>query len=217
MEKMEISELTLKLILLLIPGAISSMMFEKLTVHKKWTPFQFVTNSILLGGLSYLLAQLVFGVFKCSNDLANLWANLPTKDISYTVILKGTIAAPFIALGFTCIDYHKWVNKVGKAIGITNKYGDENLFTYFLNGKDVTEVYIRDIDANICYQGIVDSYSETDEIKEITLYDVKVYGYADGKLYYKVGNLYIAKPKDKLTIEVPRTGDNNDDNQTTPN
>lgn len=54
---MEISELTLKLVLLLVPGAIASMMFEKLTVHKKWTPFQFVTNSILMGGLSYLLAQ----------------------------------------------------------------------------------------------------------------------------------------------------------------
>ena len=171
---MDVSELTLKLILLLIPGATSSMMFEKLTVHKKWTPFQFVTNSILFGGMSYLFAQLVFSMFDRSNDLAKLWANLPTKDIPYTVILKGVALSPVIALIFTWIDYNKWINKIGKKIGITNKYGDENLFTYFLNSKDVNEVYIRDIDANISYQGIVDSFSENEEIKEITLYDVKV-------------------------------------------
>jgi hypothetical protein len=206
---MEVSELTLKLILILIPGAIASMMFEKLTVHKKWTPFQFVTNSILFGGLSYLLAQLFYNVFTCNgnSDLNSFWANLPTKAISPSVIIKGTIASPFIALLFTCMDYYKWINKLGKLLGITNKYGDENLFTFFLNSKDVVEVYIRDIDANICYQGIVDSFSETDEIKEITLYDVKVYGYDDGKLYYEVENLYLAKPKDKLTIEVPKKGE----------
>jgi len=204
---MEISELTLKLILLLVPGAIASMMFEKLTVHKKWTPFQFVTNSILLGGISYLAAQLVCSVFGCAKDLASLWANLPAKQISPWVIIKGTVASPFVALLFVCMDFHKWLNKSGKLLKITNKYGDENLFTYFLNSKDVVEVYIRDMDANICYQGIVDSFSETDEIKEITLYDVKVYGYDDSVLYYTVENLYLARPKDKLTIEIPRKGE----------
>jgi len=201
---MQVSELTLKLILLLIPGAIASMMFEKLTVHKKWTPFQFIANSILFAGLSYLLAQVVFNLFGYGDDLKKLWENLPAKEISYTVLIKGTLLSPFIALLFACMDHHKWINKIGKQIRITNKYGDENLFTYFLNSKDVVEVYIRDIDENICYQGIIDSFSETDEIKEITLYDVKVYGYDDGKLYYEVANLYLARPKDKLTIEVPQ-------------
>jgi hypothetical protein len=55
---MKISEFTLKMILLHIPGPIASIIFEKLIIHKKWTPFQFVTNSIMFGGACYLLAQL---------------------------------------------------------------------------------------------------------------------------------------------------------------
>jgi hypothetical protein len=210
----DISELSLKLILLLIPGAIASMMFEKLTVHKKWSPFQFITNSILFGGLSYLLAQFAYGWINCNADFNNFWANLPAKQISPTIILKGVSASPIIAYLFVYMDFYKLLNRVGKTIGATHKYGDENLFTYFLSSKEVIEVYIRDIDANICYQGLVDSYSETDEIKEITLYDVKVYGYSDGLFYYAVDNLYLARPKDKLTIEVPSRGENKDVNKT---
>lgn len=58
---MEISELTLKLILLLIPGAVASIIYEKLTIQKKWPAFKFLAHSILFGALSYLLTQLIPG------------------------------------------------------------------------------------------------------------------------------------------------------------
>ncbi len=46
---MEISELTLKLIIILIPGAIATVIIDKLTIHKEWPPFKFVVNAIILG------------------------------------------------------------------------------------------------------------------------------------------------------------------------
>jgi hypothetical protein len=54
---LDISALTLKLIIILIPGAISTLLFDSLTTHKEWTPFKFIVNCILMGIIAYLLLQ----------------------------------------------------------------------------------------------------------------------------------------------------------------
>jgi hypothetical protein len=200
---MEVSELTLKLILLLIPGAIASIIFEKLTIHKKWSPFQFVANSILFGCASYLLAQLISSTLFSSNALSALWQNLPAKEIPYKVILEGIVSAPFIGLGFTLLDYQRVINKIGRFLRVSNKYGDLNLYTHFLNSPDVKEIYVRDIQSNITYHGKLHSYSETDDVKEILLYDVDIYEYETNTLCYSVKSVYLTKPKDSMIIEVP--------------
>ncbi|RZK26353.1 MAG: hypothetical protein EOO43_03075 [Flavobacterium sp.] len=200
---MQVSEFTLKLILLLIPGAIASIIFEKLTIHKKWSPFQFIANSIMFGGACYLTSQLVLSVAFSTNALSAFWKNLPTKDIPYEVIICGILASPIIGLGFTLLDYYRVINKVGKFLHISNKYGDLNLFTHFLNSPDVTEIYVRDLENNTTYHGKVHSYSETDNIKELLLYDVDIYDNETGALKYSVRSVYLSKPKDCLIIEVP--------------
>ena len=52
---MEISDLTIKLIILLIPGILSALIIEQITVHQKWTQFKFILYSILLGFASYFM------------------------------------------------------------------------------------------------------------------------------------------------------------------
>lgn len=200
---MEIPELTIKLILLLTPGAIASIIFEKLTIHKKWNSFQFIANSILFGGISYLFAQLLFNI--CGNDksFSNFWSNLPSKDIPYEVIMKAIVVS--ILIGFICagLDNYKIINKIAKSLKLTTKYGDENLYSFFLNADNVNEVYFRDIKNNITYHGMIDSYSETNEFKEIVLRDVKVYDYEESKLVYELDKVYLSRPKDDIIIEVP--------------
>jgi len=46
------SELTIKLIIILIPGAIATLIFGKLVLHKEWNNFKFVLYSILFGVVS---------------------------------------------------------------------------------------------------------------------------------------------------------------------
>jgi hypothetical protein len=214
---MEISELTLKLILLLVPGALASIIFEKLTIHKKWSPFQFISNSILFGSACYLGSQLCIEIFCAGNDMSSFWSNLPAKEIPFTTIIKAIIASPFIGLLFTCADHFRWINKVGRFLRISNKYGDLNLFTHFLNSPDVKEIYVRDIERNITYHGKVHSYSETDDIKELLLYDVDIYDYATNDLCYSVKSIYISKPKDNIWIEIPEImSDERQANETNP-
>lgn len=200
---MEVSELTLKLIIILIPGAIASIIYEKLTIHRKWTAFQFIANSILFGGISYLLAQLIFNYYGNDQSLSNFWLNLSSKEIPFSAVTKATIISIFI--GFICagLDRYKIINNIAKFLRLTTKYGDENLYSYFLNAKNVSEVYIRDVANNITYHGIIDSFSETTEFKEIVLRDVKIYEYETSKFMYDVDKVYLCKPKDDLIIEVP--------------
>lgn len=200
---MEISELTLKLIILLTPGAVASIIFEKLTIHKKWNSFQFIANSILFGAISYLIAQLAFNICRNDSSFDNFWLNLPSKEIPFAAVIKAIIASIFI--GFICagLDNYKIVNRIGKFLKLTTKYGDENLYSYFLNADNVNEIYFRDIPNNITYHGMINSYSETNEFKEIVLRDVKVYDYTTSNFMYDLDKVYLSRPKDGIIIEVP--------------
>lgn len=200
---MEISELTLKLIILLVPGALSSVIYERLAIHRKWTPFQFIANSILFGVVSYLIAQIFFDLICRGEDLRALWANLSSKEIPFSAVLKSTACSIFLALLCVWFDYRKLLNKFAKRFGMTNKFGDENLYTFFLNASNVEEVYIRDIDNNITYHGMIDSFSETETFTEMSLFDVKVYEYKTSNLMYAVDKLYLSKLRGSLIIEVP--------------
>lgn len=200
---MEISELTLKLILILIPGSIASIIYERLTIHKRWNSFKFVTNAILFGALSYILAQVAFNICRVDTSFEMFWENLPTKEIPYNVILKASFVSIFIGLIATGVDQYKLINKLGKFLKLTNKYGDENLYSYFLNAEDVDEVYIRDINNGLTYHGLINSYSENDEINEIVLVDVIVYDYSTSEELYSLDKIYLSRKKDNLIIELP--------------
>lgn len=200
---MEISELTLKLILILIPGSIASIIYERLTIHKRWNSFKFVTNAILFGALSYILSQVAFNICRVDTSFEMFWENLPTKEIPYNVILKASFVSIFIGLIATGVDQYKLINKLGKFLKLTNKFGDENLYSYFLNAEDVDEVYIRDINNGLTYHGLINSYSENDEINEIVLVDVIVYDYSTSEELYSLDKIYLSRKKDNLIIELP--------------
>ena len=200
---MEVSELTLKLIILLIPGALASFIFEKLTIHKKWDSFKFIANSIIFGTVSYILAQLLFSLRTQDPDFINFWKNLQTKEIHLTAVIKAIVVS--LIIGFACagLDNYKCINRVGKFFHLSTKYGDENLYSYFLTLPEVTEVFIHDIPNNITYFGVIDSYSETEKFKEIYLNNVKVYQYDTANFCYGVEKVYLSRPIDNIVIEVP--------------
>lgn len=101
------------------------------------------------------------------------------------------------------MDHYKVVNRFGKWLKLTNKYGDENLYSYFLNAKEVEEVYVRDIENGLTYHGLINSFSENDDIKELVLIDVVVYEYESSKKLYELDKIYLSKSKESLIIELP--------------
>ncbi|MEP3229365.1 MAG: hypothetical protein ABJN84_01335 [Flavobacteriaceae bacterium] len=191
------SELTIKLIIILIPGAIATLIFGKLILHKEWSSFRFVLYSILFGIISYLLLQLTINLINLCvcNDLSELtiWNNLnnassiPYKEVGFASIFS--IVISFIA---SLIENRKVINRIAGFFGISAKYGDENLYSMFLNSKDVEFIYLRDIKNQLTYHGWVKSFSETENISEIRLCDVAVYNYSDSELLYEVEEVYLS-------------------------
>ena len=199
---MTLSALALKLILILIPGGLATLILEKLTTYLKWEPFKFIINSILLGGLSYLLSDLIFYILY-ADDIQRFWLTFTSNDIPFWEIIRATGVSVFVGFGASRIENKKLISRFARKFNIADKYGEENLYSYFLNSKEVSEVYVRDIANNLTFHGIVDSFSENEQISEITLRDVKVYKYDDSSFLYKMPKVFLSSPKNCIFIEVP--------------
>ena len=154
---MTLSALALKLILILIPGGLATLILEKLTTYLKWESFKFIINSILLGGLSYLLSDLIFYIF-FADDIKSFWLTFTSNDIPFWEIIRATGVSVFIGFLASWIENKKLLTRFARKFNIADKYGEENLYSYFLNSKEVTEVYVRDIANNLTFHGIVDSF-----------------------------------------------------------
>lgn len=199
---MTLSALALKLILILIPGGLATLILEKLTTYLKWESFKFIINSILLGGLSYLLSDLIFYVFY-SDDIQSFWLTFTSNNIPFWEIIRATGVSVFIGFLAAWIENKKLISRFARKFKIADKYGEENLYSYFLNDKAVTEVYVRDIVNNLSFHGEVDSFSENEQISEISLRFVKVYRYDDSAFLYEMPKVFLSRPKNAIFIEVP--------------
>jgi len=211
---MQISQFTIKLIIILIPGAIAGIIYEKITIHKKRNSFEFLVMAILFGGVSYLTAQTFFSIFGIKSiDLSLFWENIYSNYIPYKAVIFASISSILVALIGAYIDQFKLINRFTRWIGASHKYGDEELYMYFLNHEDIQAIYLRDKTKGLTYHGDVIAFDETDGYKELVLSNVHVYGYDDSQWYYDIDKLYVARSKDDITIEVPiiksKDGDEN--------
>ena len=116
----------------------------------------------------------------------------------FFIILLISIPLSFI---ISWIVNYKILNKIGEFFNVSTKYGDENLYSYYLNTNEIDWIYIRDVDNNLTYQGRVFSFSENSNIQEIVLYDVTVYRYEDSAELYHVPTIYLAKKSGSFRIE----------------
>ena len=209
---MEISALTLKLIILLIPGALGSIIYKRLIIqHKTQSDFMFVIVSIMFGMFSYLILQILNYGFIFLNNIClkhkdyysiETFANLSDGNaIPYLEVLWASLFCVFLGFIVSKIDHKKTINNIARNWNVSNKYGDENLYSYFLNSPDTNWVYIRDIENSLTYFGNVELFSETHDYKEIVLSEVTVFSYPESEEMYDVERIYLSLPKDKLIIE----------------
>jgi hypothetical protein len=212
---METSELTIRLIVLLIPGLIAALMIETLTVHTKWSQFRFVLYSILLGYASYFSYQafeIVRGVVcwawthTFSYNQLSFWGSLfsPKVPISLREVFVTCVFSILLGMVMSGIIQYKVVNRIARWLRISEKYGDENLFSFFLNAKEISWIWVRIPSKNLTYEGYRESFSETETIREVVLRDVKVYRYEDSEFLYEIPAIYLCLPVNDIIIEMPK-------------
>lgn len=208
------NQLLVSLIVILLPGIIATIISDKLTTHSKWDSFKFSLYSLILGMAAYVLLQLLvylFDIIFCTilsykliwSHLA-IWANIlvdKKNSLSSLEICQAVLLALPVALIASYTINYKFFNKIAQKIKVSYKYGDENLFSYYLNTKEIDWVTIRDTENNLTYEGRVISHSENDNIQEIVLSEVTVYRYTDSAELYSIPTIYLSRASGKFVIE----------------
>lgn len=208
------NDLAILIGLISFPGLIATVLCDKLLVHaERWESFKYAIYTFVFGVGSYVALQIVvWGLGMLGRHLPlltgrsdlGLWDTLISgKSLDFSEVAWATAIAPAVALLAVYFVNKKVVNRFGQRLGISNKYGDENLFSYFLNSSDVYWIYVRDPSVGLSYRGTVCSFSETKEVQEIVMTSVTVYDYADSEELYRLDSIYLSKPLGSFIIEAP--------------
>ena len=209
------TELAVTIFLIIVPGIIALLIVSNLVIHKPFSNFFFSLYSIVLGMFSYMALQLSIWIFNfsknlictsCSNYyLLKTWQALEKKAIIACDLKEIIYASLFcipIAFITSLIINKKWLHKLATKWKISNKYGDENLYYYYLNASEVDWVYIRDKENEFIYQGRVAIYSENEKIHEIVLAEVSVFNFYEPEdIIFTAPTMYISRPLGKIQIE----------------
>jgi len=206
------NQFVVSLIVIFVPGIIAAVISDKITVHSKWNSFKFSLYALVLGLISYTFLQIIFyaiDIIKSFSFNVSSWSHLAVWNRAVSdafmiphkeVVLATLLSIPVAFFASFLINY-KVFNKLANKFNISSKFGDENLYSYYLNTDEMDWVYVRDIENNLTYQGRVNSYSENDRMQELVLYEVTVFRYEDSAQLYSIPAVYLTKENGKFIIE----------------
>lgn len=208
------------LIIIFFPGIIAALIFDKIIFHKEWDVFRFSIRAFVLGILSYGFLQLIFwlvGIIKYgiySNQaftILEIWGMITNErtTVPLSEVLFGSFASCFVSLIVAAVIHHKIINRLSRKCGVSNVYGLESVFIYFLNSKDVDWVYVRDHELDLVYRARLECFRDHDETQELLLRDVTVYTNKKSIECYSMEQIYINKKRGVLVIETPKEGETN--------
>jgi hypothetical protein len=143
---MELTDFTLKIILLLIPGTICSLIIETVARHKKWSQFRLVLSSILLGILTLAILQLLFWSYQlfyvCQPHFEfvalKIWGLIFNKTESINPIEIFLCVPIAVITGYlvgSAIQF-KLINKIAQKLRFSSKFGDDSLYMHYLSTQD---------------------------------------------------------------------------------
>ena len=201
---MQISEFTFRIILIFIPGLITFIIVDNLTVHKEIKLHRMLFNSLIFGFICYFTYYLM-AIIPCFNlkfsFIEKLTDNSVTLDFKEILIATG-LSLP-IGFFFSFLINYKVLHRFAHRLRISNKFGDIDVWSYIMNSKMPEWVVIRDVDNDLMYEGWIRAFSDGTEENELFLRDVKVYKNSTGEELYKIPGLYLARKRENLIVEFP--------------
>jgi len=207
--KADLSTLVIRIIFLLLPGGIGASLYWKLkgrATRKDWEDIlEVVIFSLFSYGIYALIVRLLdwkwpaagiqFTAFQAFFDdkIAVRWED---------VFFSSTVGVGLALLASYSYQF-KLINKVGKAIRATTRFGDEDVWDFVHRSPDVRGgwVVVRDHKLNLYYYCWIQAFSDSGKERELLLRDVDVYDNASAEWRYKTPIMYLSRKQDELTIE----------------
>ena len=201
----------------MFPGIIATFLIERLlNFSPNWNSFRFGMNAFILGVFAYIFLQgIVFliGLFPSNFDfLTSLTGTLDVWDFAKNIrsepelseVFAAALLSPVMAVIVSQLANRRWWLGM-KWLAGSSKYGNENLFSYFLETNENTYYVVRDTVNNVLYQGVITAFSETDDIQELLMKHVTVFVEETGDIIEELDEAYISKPIGTFLIEKPKT------------
>ncbi|MBL7075005.1 hypothetical protein ISS37_07190 [candidate division KSB1 bacterium] len=209
---MYFTEFTIRILFLFLPGIITYLIIESLTVIKERKVFYFIIYSFVLGFIAYftfylvLLLSTVFYDFCIESKFKFFKALLdPKVSLDITEIFFVSIIAIINGFILSYMINRKSLHRTAQSLRITKKFAEIDVWDLLFNSSDdeMKWVLIRDIKNDLIYEGWIEAFSDTVKENELFIRDVIVYQNSTDQELYKVPGLYLARNRDEITIEFP--------------
>ncbi|WGE65908.1 hypothetical protein NYR76_02815 [Actinobacillus equuli subsp. equuli] len=219
-------ELSIKIIMILFPGIITTMLLDKITEHKPWDNFKYSIFIIFYGVMSYSILQfyyivdLFYEVGKAGFDMKNVkilnvwdFNNKEIKEIPYQEIIKAGFVSFLLGLFISYIDHKEYFSLLLLKFGITSKYGNYSTNYQLLKLKRNDWMDITIWDKDLLIRGLVVSINETNGFCELCINEAEIFLISDNGIesLYKVDYISLSEKVDNLfisTTQKPTNGEN---------
>jgi len=215
---MDLTDLSVKLLLLFFPGIVCYLTVDALTVHRERKLHEIFLLSFVYGLLSYLVYAVLkapFGItisaetgFALDAPKVAFLESLTEEQVAINVAEVGIVTVLSLAIGvgvsFALNRY--WFHDLARWAGITKKFGQPSVWSFALNANEVRWATVRDLENNLVFQGYIRAFSDVEDPAELLLTQVCVYNETTGELLYEADHMYLARDKSNLTVEFPVAG-----------
>ena len=213
---MDISGLAVRIIFLLLPGAIAASLYWKLkgrATRKDWEDLLEVVIFSICSYLVYAICTYVLGCFDFVWIRFGLQARTFTRFEAFfdekapldlvEIFYVSLSSIPLAVLASYAYQY-KWLNIFGQKIGATTRLGDEDVWNSFYQNVYVKGRWatIKDHKLNLYYYCWVQAFSDSGKERELILREVHVYDGSAARRLYKTDFMYLSRNSDDLTIEL---------------
>lgn len=215
---MEITELVWNLFVILLPGVVATLMLRHITTNKHYSIFDFIIYSATLGigvliimEMFYSLYSICYGIFNSKVRLIwglnlTIWDNIfngQRKLNKLELFFSYLLSIPFgFFWGFLITK--KIAMKIFQKLNLTNRFGDDDVWSFYLNSPNTGWILVRDKKENLTYFGKVSAFSDTTEKREILIKDVIVYTTDKWEKLYESNAVYLELNNFDFSIESPK-------------
>jgi hypothetical protein len=206
---MEVSLLVLQIAIIFLPGIIWARLDSTYGLKSKVTDTEFLIRAFMFGMVTYAVTFVIFTLLHRPFAVVDLDEKdkglLVTAPIAWEVIWAICISF-VLSVIWLYISNYKILTRFLQIIKATKTYGDEDVWDFTFNSSKAAVEYVhyRDMENEIVYSGWVNTFSETDKLRELVLRDAQVFDF-DGKLLFEIPLLYLARKPDNIHLEFPYT------------
>ncbi len=191
-----------------LPGIIWARLDARYAAKDKRSDLDFFIATFIFGVVAYAVTFAGYAMFHQTFRLIDFKAAADTTVLTAQIgweILIATAVGFVLAILWVYAATWKLLTRFLQLIRATKRYGDEDVWDFTFNsaGPYTRFVNVRDFDKKIVYTGRVNAFSESEKLRELTLYEVEVYDF-DANFMYDVPHLYLARKPDDIHIEFPQ-------------